>query len=255
MKNPWFALYVSDYLAKTCHLTQGQHGAYFLLMLHYYGTGKPIPANALQVHSICRCKTDAEKQDVDEIIRLFFREKSGVYRHKRIDQELARRSSISTKRRKSASKRWQANALQKDTQLQSQRSYVEPKNGSPVHGGVFALQEQQKDLNRLIWERYSCSYRLRYKTDPVRNAKSNKNISEIGKRLGKDAPFIAEFFLSHNSSFYVENCHPVGLLLKDAEKLHTEWKSGRTVTRTQAQQIERGHERGNVFLNAGALIR
>lgn len=120
MKNPWFALYVSDYLAKTCHLTQGQHGAYFLLMLHYYGTGKPIPANAMQVHSICRCKTDAEKQSCDEIIQLFFKEKSGVYRHKRIDQELARRSSISTKRRKSASKRWHANAMQKDTQSQSQ---------------------------------------------------------------------------------------------------------------------------------------
>jgi hypothetical protein len=41
--------------------------------------------------------------------------------------------------------------------------------------------------------------------------------------------------------------HPVQLLLRDAEKLRTEWVTGRTVTATQANLADRTQTNANVF--------
>jgi hypothetical protein len=53
-----------------------------------------------------------------------------------------------------------------------------------------------------------------------------------------EAPAVAAFYLTHNDAFYVKSMHPVGLLLRDAEKLRTEWATGRKVTSIQARQGE-----------------
>jgi hypothetical protein len=50
---------------------------------------------------------------------------------------------------------------------------------------------------------------------------------------------VAEFYLSHGGYRYASAMHPVGLLLMDAEKLYTEWSTGRKVTQSQARQSDK----------------
>jgi uncharacterized protein YdaU (DUF1376 family) len=38
----YYPFYWADYSSKTYNLTQGQHGAYMLLLRHIYSTGKSI---------------------------------------------------------------------------------------------------------------------------------------------------------------------------------------------------------------------
>jgi uncharacterized protein YdaU (DUF1376 family) len=126
VKNPWFPLYVADYLAKTSHLNQAQHGAYMLLMMHYYATGGPIPASAMQVHSICRCTTDAERSAATQVLQMFFTREEAFYRHTRIDEELATRSSLRAKRQNAAQVRWGEKAMQVDMHVHTQsQSHME----------------------------------------------------------------------------------------------------------------------------------
>ena len=90
-----------------------------------------------------------------------------------------------------------------------------------------------------VWESYSAAYQLRYGTTPVRNAKVNGQLSQLLNRLGADAVRVAGFFVTHNDSMYVRAMHPVDLLLRDAEKLHTEWVTGKRTSAAKARDVER----------------
>jgi uncharacterized protein YdaU (DUF1376 family) len=102
MADAWSAFYWADYVADTAHLTLAQHGAYLLLMAHYYRTRRPLSANASVLHRVCRCTTDADKSAVEEVLAEFFTLDGGVYRQHRIDRELAKAADISEKRRAAA---------------------------------------------------------------------------------------------------------------------------------------------------------
>lgn len=103
-----------------------------------------------------------------------------------------------------------------------------------------SVPEKPEPPTKSTWEAYSKAYLDRHKTEPVRNATVNAQLGQFVKRLGhEEAPLVAAFYLTHNDQFYVRNLHAVGLMLKDAEKLRTEWATGRKTTSTQAKQIEK----------------
>ena len=93
MNRPWMPLYVGDYLGDTGHLTTAQHGAYLLLMMHYWRKGE-LPDDDRQLSKITKlplrtwCEYRATLQD-------FFH---GGWRHKRIDAELEKMMLVSAKR-------------------------------------------------------------------------------------------------------------------------------------------------------------
>lgn len=90
------------------------------------------------------------------------------------------------------------------------------------------------------WKSYSSAYFARYGTEPVRNATVNSQVKSFVKRLSYDeSPQVAAWFLDHTASFYVSGGHGFNLLLKDAEKLRTEWATGRRMNGTKARQVER----------------
>lgn len=97
MKRAWMPLYVGDYLGDTGHLTTTQHGAYFLLMMHYWRKGG-LPNDDKQLSKITKLplKVWAEWKDV---LQDFFHEADGdPWRHKRIDAELFKMMEVSSKR-------------------------------------------------------------------------------------------------------------------------------------------------------------
>lgn len=90
------------------------------------------------------------------------------------------------------------------------------------------------------WEAYSQAYANCYGTRPLRNAAASKMCCNLVDHLGaEDAPEVAAYYLTHQDFFYVKAGHPLTLLVRDAQKLHTEWKTGRKVTTATAKQTER----------------
>jgi uncharacterized protein YdaU (DUF1376 family) len=77
-------LYVADYLADTTHLTLEEHGAYLLLIMHYWRAGG-IPNDDAEIAMICRVTLKRWLGLRPKIARLF----GEGWQHKRIDAELA----------------------------------------------------------------------------------------------------------------------------------------------------------------------
>lgn len=80
--------YVADYLADTGHLTTLEHGAYLLLMMHYWQT-EGLPTDAASLAAIVRL-SGRDWQRMAPKLRALFR--AGEWRHKRIDEELSKAS-------------------------------------------------------------------------------------------------------------------------------------------------------------------
>jgi hypothetical protein len=98
------------------------------------------------------------------------------------------------------------------------------------------------------WGAYSAAYAKRYGTEPVRNAVVNGQLANVVKRLGADeAPKVAAWYVTHNAKWYVQQAHSVAALVKDAEKLRTEWVTRRQVTSTEAAQADRTQTNFNAF--------
>lgn len=107
--------------------------------------------------------------------------------------------------------------------------------------------ETDTELNKKIWEAYSNAYFSRYKTEPIRNAKINSQISQIAKRLGAEAIEVVKFYLSHNDSFYLKNLHSLGLCLNNAESLRTQWARGKAITGRDVHNFEKSTSHQNLI--------
>ena len=106
MKRPWMPLYVGDYLGDTGHLTTAQHGAYLLLMMHYWRKGE-LPDCDRQLSKITKLPLKTWC-DYRAVLQAFFHD---GWRHKRIDAELERVMRISEKRASAGQKGGLGSAL------------------------------------------------------------------------------------------------------------------------------------------------
>jgi uncharacterized protein YdaU (DUF1376 family) len=86
----WMPLYIADYLADTRHLSTLEHGAYLLLIMHYWQHGG-LPTDERQLARIAGLQTKEWNRSRPQLIPLFGSE----LKHKRIDAELERQSTIS----------------------------------------------------------------------------------------------------------------------------------------------------------------
>lgn len=117
---PYMPFWVGDYLSATGNLSQGQHGAYVLLILHYWKTG-PLPSDFQQLFNIARARTRTEKENVRQIVSQYFTLTDKVFRNTRLDKELLKFTEIQQKRSdaglKGSSARWKRDGKHKDLSL------------------------------------------------------------------------------------------------------------------------------------------
>lgn len=66
-------LYIGDYQRDTGHLSIAEHGAYLLMLQHYYATEKPLPTGK-SLHRLLRAETKTEREAIDMVSRQFWRE-------------------------------------------------------------------------------------------------------------------------------------------------------------------------------------
>lgn len=92
---PWMPFYIGDYLADTGHLNTTQHGAYLLLIMHYWRMGG-LPEEDRQLANITRLPLRIW-QDIKPVIQDFFQD---GWKHGRIEFEMteAARASETAKK-------------------------------------------------------------------------------------------------------------------------------------------------------------
>lgn len=102
-------LVVEKYLGDTTHLTTLQHGAYLLLLLHYWRRGGALPDNDARLAATAKLSL-AEWKKHRAVLAEFFVIGNGVWMQKRAEKELARARKKSEAAAKSANARWEKDA-------------------------------------------------------------------------------------------------------------------------------------------------
>jgi uncharacterized protein YdaU (DUF1376 family) len=100
MKRPWFPFYPADYLSKTQHLSTEEHGAYLLLLMYYWTHGK-LPSREDAVAKVTRLESRAWAKSRGTLKDFFF----DGWKHKRMDEEIAKAIEISTRNSANAKRR------------------------------------------------------------------------------------------------------------------------------------------------------
>jgi len=118
----WMPWYIGDYLADTMDLTRDQHGGYMLLIAAYWRRGAPLPDDDGRLAGITK-SSKKEWKLLRAILSDFFDISDGFWKHKRIDEELARAAENSEKRSNSgkegAARRWNKDGKNDGTAMAS----------------------------------------------------------------------------------------------------------------------------------------
>jgi len=85
----FFKLYIGDYQRDTGTLTLAEHGAYLLMLQHYYATERALPIGR-DLHRLLRAETKAERDAIDTVAKRFWTEADGGLINPRADEEIAK---------------------------------------------------------------------------------------------------------------------------------------------------------------------
>ncbi|WP_053006692.1 YdaU family protein [Chromobacterium subtsugae] len=86
----FYKRFMGDYARATAHLSLAEHGAYSLLLDHYYSTEKGLPADMVALIRICRAFSPEEQAAVQSVVDQFFPAGDDGTRHNsRADEQIA----------------------------------------------------------------------------------------------------------------------------------------------------------------------
>lgn len=106
----WMPIYWGDYAKDTGHLGAVHHGAYLMLIKHYWTQAAPLPNDDNQLWRIACVDSLAQWRKIKPIVLAFFDSNDGLLRHGRVDEELAKAEGNVERRaemaRRAAGARW-----------------------------------------------------------------------------------------------------------------------------------------------------
>lgn len=85
----FFKLYIGDYQRDTAHMTIAEHGAYMLMLQHYYATEKPLPSGK-SLHRMLRAQDKTERDAIDAVVTQFWIETDAGIVNERADAEITK---------------------------------------------------------------------------------------------------------------------------------------------------------------------
>lgn len=131
MADQYYRFFPGDYQRDTGDLTLVEHGAYRVLLDHYY-TQECLPADKEKCYRIARAFTQAEQTAVDTITARFFRIDGERLRNRKADQEIIERKAFidaQSKRGKAgAEARWSKAQKEAEVKAQAMRKHKHKDN-------------------------------------------------------------------------------------------------------------------------------
>jgi uncharacterized protein YdaU (DUF1376 family) len=134
----FFKLYIGDYQRDTAHLSVTEHGAYLLMLQHYYATEKPLPIGKA-LHRMLRAQDKAEREAIDSVAAQFWRETVDGLVNDRADVEITKAGAQAETNRAIAQAR---EAKRKASRASNEQSTNRATNDQPNHN-----HSQTPDLN------------------------------------------------------------------------------------------------------------
>jgi uncharacterized protein YdaU (DUF1376 family) len=138
MQRPWMPFWPGDYLADTQHLETVQHGAYLLLILHYWDTGKPLPDDDRQLATITKLPLHSWRA-MRPKLQAFFHD---GWHHKRIDSDIIKIDKVIAARKRAGSKGGTVSAIARWSDKQTGKQTLS-KAVSKTEANVELLEEDK----------------------------------------------------------------------------------------------------------------
>lgn len=163
----WMPLYVGDYLADTGHLTTAQHGAYLLLLMHYWRK-RELPDDDKQLAAIAKLPLRIWL-DMKETIQAFFHM---GWKHKRLDAEIDKRMKVANAR---------AIAGQKGGARTQMNSFIAKANAPNLLGVCSSMTQSHKYKTPTVSEDTGVGSPVE-RVAPSRHSLSSEAVANISKR-------------------------------------------------------------------------
>jgi hypothetical protein len=110
----------------------------------------------------------------------------------------------------------------------------------PVQQSLTKAEPKAEAPTTPVWTAYAEAYQEVHGDAPVRNAQVNGQLTQLIRHLGaEEAAAVAAHYLTNRAALYMTQRHPIGLLLRDYQKLRTDWATGRTVNAETARRNEK----------------
>lgn len=120
-----FNFHIGDFTKKTAHLTHEERGIYLSLLMRYYDTEQPLPADEAAVARLACVRNADAMRTVCDVLAEFFVLHDDGWRNERADEEIAKYHNKSASARASAKARWDKELAKREAESKRKKDACE----------------------------------------------------------------------------------------------------------------------------------